>query len=270
MASQLSETVHEKQAQREVRRSLCACRKPLSNSQNASTNLTRPAWLQLSDDGEHVTPSPLKTYQSAPAFLISSSSVERYASREGKSMSHLANVITSNRNTRFASSRRPRLHASPLRGSLASPWRRSCPPDGRIEFVYFIEKGLASTIAESTPDAAAEIGMAGREGLVGIPIVLGSDRAPYRVIVQGPGEALRVAAEDLRRIVMARRQVQDCLLLDVQAFLVQVSQTAAANARFSARQREAGPRSSGRATVSTLIPELEQEYAHLIRPVAGQ
>ena len=134
-----------------------------------------------------------------------------------------------------------------------------------------------------------------------------------------------VAAEDLRRIVMARRQVQDCLLLYVQAFLVQVSQTAAANARFSARQRlarwllMAHDRMTGdqlpltheylalmlgtrRATVSTLIPELEslgairnrrgrvvlldrpkleevagpsygtpeQEYAHLIRPVAGQ
>src|SRR5829696_5755884 len=100
------------------------------------------------------------------------------------------------------------------------------------------------------------------------------------VIVQGPGEALRVAAEDLRRIVMARRQVQDCLLLYVQAFLVQVSQTAAANARFSARQRlarwllMAHDRMTGdqlpltheylalmlgtrRATVSTLIPELE-------------
>jgi CRP-like cAMP-binding protein len=240
-------------------------------------------------------------------------------------MSHLANAITSNR---ILGSLRaddldfmhPHLEAVSLRHGDALVL-----PDRRIEFVYFIEKGLASTIAESTPDAAAEIGMAGCEGLVGIPIVLGSDRAPYRVIVQGPGEALRVAAADLRRIVMARRQVQDCLLLYVQAFLVQVSQTAAANARFSARQRlarwllMAHDRMTGdqlpltheylalmlgtrRATVSTLIPELEslgairnrrgrvvlldrpkleevagpsygtpeQEYAHLIRPVAGQ
>src|SRR3954470_17684701 len=52
MASQLSETVHVKTPRRrEVRRGLCACRKPLSNSQDASTNLTRPAWFQLSGDG---------------------------------------------------------------------------------------------------------------------------------------------------------------------------------------------------------------------------
>src|SRR5215213_11413598 len=84
MASQPSETVHEKRPRRtEVRRGLCACRKPLSNSQDASTNLTRPAWFQLIDGGEHVKASPLRTYQSAPAFLISSSSVERGGSRRG-------------------------------------------------------------------------------------------------------------------------------------------------------------------------------------------
>jgi hypothetical protein len=64
-------------------------------------------------------------------------------------------------------------------------------PDRRIEFVYFVEKGLASTIAEYTPDAPVEIGMAGCEGLVGIPIVLGSDRAPYRVVVKRCASRLR-------------------------------------------------------------------------------
>src|SRR5215204_3549006 len=128
-------------------------------------------------------------------------------------MSHLANVITSNRilgalRADDLDFMHPHLEPVPLRHGDALVL-----PDRQIEFVYFIAKGLASTIAESPPNAPVEIGMAGCEGLVGIPIVLGSDRAPYRVIVQGPGEALRVAAEDLRRIVMARRQVQDCLLL---------------------------------------------------------
>src|SRR5215213_4084840 len=141
-------------------------------------------------------------------------------------------------------------------------------------------RGLPPLSPNPFPTRPWEVGMAGCEGLVGIPIVLGSDRAPYRVIVQGPGQALRVAAEDLKRIAVARPQVQDCLLLYVQAFLVQVSQTAAANGRFSARQRlarwllMAHDRMSGnqlpltheylalmlgtrRATVSTLVPELE-------------
>jgi hypothetical protein len=81
-------------------------------------------------------------------------------------------------------------------------------PDGPIEFVFFIEKGLASTIAEPAPDAHVEVGMTGCEGMVGIPVVLGTDRAPHRVVAQGPGEALRVAADDLRRIFVARPPVQ--------------------------------------------------------------
>src|SRR5215203_929179 len=141
-------------------------------------------------------------------------------------MSHLANVITSNRilgalRADDLDFMHPHLEPVPLRHGDALVL-----PDRQIEFVYFIEKGLASTIAESPPNAPVEIGMAGCEGLVGIPIVLGSDRAPYRVVVQGPGEALRVAAQDLRRIVVARPGVQECLLLYVQAFLVQVSLTA--------------------------------------------
>src|SRR5215207_10337534 len=107
MAWQLSEIVHVRGPAGRNRRSLCACRKPLSNSQDASTNLTRPAWFQFSDDGEHVTPSPLRTYQSAPAFLISSSSVERGGSRRGPK--HVAPRQRDHQesHTRCTASRRP-------------------------------------------------------------------------------------------------------------------------------------------------------------------
>src|SRR3954464_6979607 len=126
MAWQLSAPLHLKTPRRrEVRRGLCACRKPLSNSQDASTNLTVPAWFQLCNDGEHVTPLPLRTYQSAPAFLISSSSVERGGSRRGQE--HVAPRQRDHQqsHTRCTASRRPRLHASPLGASPAPPWRRS-------------------------------------------------------------------------------------------------------------------------------------------------
>src|SRR3954467_4213979 len=128
-------------------------------------------------------------------------------------MSHLANLITSNRILGALRSddldfMHPHLEPVSLRHGDALVL-----PDRKIEFVYFIEKGLASTIAETTRYAPVEVGMAGCEGFVGIPIVLGSDSAPYRVVVQGPGQALRAAAQDLRRIVVARPRVQGCLLL---------------------------------------------------------
>jgi CRP-like cAMP-binding protein len=206
-------------------------------------------------------------------------------------MSYLANLITKNRilgalplgDLEFM---HPHLERVTLRHGEVL-----IAPDRRIEYAYFVERGLASTIAETAPDAHAEVGLVGCEGIVGIPVVLGADRAPYRVVIQGPGEALRIAADDLRRIMAARSQVQTSLLLYVQAFLVQVSQTAAVDARFSTRERlarwllMAHDRMSGnqlpltheylalmlgtrRATVSTLLPDLEGWGA--IRNVRGR
>src|SRR5215203_1319876 len=78
-------------------------------------------------------------------------------------MSHLANVITSNRilgalRADDLDFMHPHLEPVPLRHGDALVL-----PDRQIEFVYFIEKGLASTIAESTPDLPVEVGMAGCE-----------------------------------------------------------------------------------------------------------
>src|SRR3954449_6189433 len=68
-------------------------------------------------------------------------------------MSHLANLITSNRilgalRADDLDFMHPHLEPVPLRHEDALVL-----PDRQIEFVYFIEKGLASTIAESIPDA---------------------------------------------------------------------------------------------------------------------
>ena len=96
-------------------------------------------------------------------------------------MSHLANLITSNRilgalRADDLDFMHPHLEPVPLRHGDALVL-----PDRQIEFVYFIEKGLASTIAESTPDAPEEIGMAGCEGLIGIPALpTGSHRPGSR------------------------------------------------------------------------------------------
>src|SRR4051794_18380986 len=154
-------------------------------------------------------------------------------------MSYLANLITKNHilgalRLDDLDFMHPHLEHVPLQHGEVL-----IAPDRRIEYLYFVERGLASTIAETTPDAHAEVGLVGCEGLVGIPVVLGADRAPHRVVVQGPGEALRVATDDLRRIMAARSQVQASLLLYVQAFLVQDRHTAAGNGRFAPVKRRA-------------------------------
>ena len=45
-----------------------------------------------------------------------------------------------------------------------------------------------------TNGQAAEVGTIGNEGLDGVPLVLGDERAPTSVYVQVPGEGLRMTA----------------------------------------------------------------------------
>lgn len=84
---------------------------------------------------------------------------------------------------------RPHLHRIPLtyRQSL---YRARKP----IGFVYFIESGVGSLVNTMANGDAAEVGTIGNEGVVGLPLLLGDDRAPTSVYVQVPGTGLRMDA----------------------------------------------------------------------------
>ena len=68
-----------------------------------------------------------------------------------------------------------------------------------IEFVYFIETGVGSLVNTMASGQAAEVGTIGNEGVVGLPIMLGDDRAPTSVYIQVPGVGLRMKATLLKR-----------------------------------------------------------------------
>src|SRR5260370_36224505 len=70
--------------------------------------------------------------------------------------------------------------------------------DERIEFVHFIESGVGSLVCTMADGRAAEVGTVGNEGLAGLPVLLGDDRAPSRLDVQGPGRGLRMRARIFR------------------------------------------------------------------------
>jgi len=105
-----------------------------------------------------------------------------------------------------------------------------------ITHVTFPESGIASIVAD-TAEGRFEVGMVGSEGLVGIPIVLGVDRSPHTCMVQGAGEAFRVGAAELQAAMDASGTLRGLLLRFVHTFIVQVSQTAYANAGYSVDER---------------------------------
>ena len=57
--------------------------------------------------------------------------------------------------------------------------------------VYFPIDGFVSLLT-SVDESALEVGMVGREGMLGVHVLLGIDRSPLKALVQGSGHALRL------------------------------------------------------------------------------
>ncbi len=103
--------------------------------------------------------------------------------------------------------------------------------------VFFPETGLASLTA-GTLDGDVEIGVTGREGLVGAAVLLDPEAvAVHEAFVQIPGAAWRVPAPALRRAVEQSPVLREHLLRYVQSLMAQSAQAAACNARHAVPQR---------------------------------
>jgi CRP-like cAMP-binding protein len=110
-------------------------------------------------------------------------------------------------------------------------------PDTRIDYLYFLERGLASTDALSNTGRSVEVGVTGREGVVGFSVLLGQQTIPHVVIMQGAGSGYRirasVAAQEFAKGGDFLRLVHQFLY----SHIVQVSQSVLCN-----RLHEAEPR----------------------------
>lgn len=126
-------------------------------------------------------------------------------------------------------------HVTPVRLDLNELVLRAGDP---IEHVTFVEQGVVSTLANAAA-GRVEVGMVGREGLVGLPIVHGIDRDAHDCVVHKAGEGFRITPRDLRTAMDKSPPMQAQLLRYAYAFLVQVSQTAYANASFGIEARVA-------------------------------
>ena len=127
---------------------------------------------------------------------------------------------------------RPHLHRIPLgyRQSLYSA-------NKAIEFVYFIETGVGSLVNTMRNGQAAEVGTIGNEGLVGLPILFGDDRAPTSVYVQVPGAGLRMKATLFKKELAQNASLRAVILLYAHAFFNQVAQSAVCNHFHALQQR---------------------------------
>ena len=111
-----------------------------------------------------------------------------------------------------------------------------CPHEP-VPYVHFLEAGLSSDVAVTGHDRPVECGLAGCEGLVGLPVVLGTDRGIHESLMQVGGHGHRVASAELRRAMEESPSLRRLLLNFAHVFNCLSSQTAACNARHSIEQR---------------------------------
>ncbi|MGQ0523648.1 MAG: Crp/Fnr family transcriptional regulator [Betaproteobacteria bacterium] len=102
-------------------------------------------------------------------------------------------------------------------------------PGDSIRHVYFPNNSLVSLLTLADGHLALEVGMVGREGMVGTPMSLGIDVSPVRALVQGSGTAMRMTAARFRKALRQSPPLQRALHRYVHLLMVQVTQTAACN-----------------------------------------
>jgi CRP-like cAMP-binding protein len=82
-----------------------------------------------------------------------------------------------------------------------------------------------------------EIGIVGRFGFIGVPVVIGTMRSTHRCVMEVAGEALEIKSNDIRRSMQEHAAIRQQLMNYVQALLIQHSQTALCNGLHQLEQR---------------------------------
>lgn len=110
-------------------------------------------------------------------------------------------------------------------------------PEDRFNYAYFPSHSIISTVAILENGATTEIGVSGNEGMVGVPIILDTNRTSFTAIVQVGGDGYRIAAPRLRQAMRLYPELKSLLMDYVQARIIELGQTAACNRFHSVEQR---------------------------------
>ena len=88
-----------------------------------------------------------------------------------------------------------------------------------VRHVYFPNDSLVSLLVSVEGNGALEVGMVGKEGMVGIPLALGKPTSPVLVLVQGGGSAMRMSgvrfAAELKRNGGLKQELDRCLYVSM-------------------------------------------------------
>ena len=102
-------------------------------------------------------------------------------------------------------------------------------PGEAITQVYFPCESMVSLLLPVEDHIDIEVGLVGREGMVGASLALGITDSPVKALVQGAGSALTLNAARFRRELAGNPALQRAVNRYLHSLMQQITQTAACN-----------------------------------------
>ncbi len=126
----------------------------------------------------------------------------------------------------------PHLKFTPL--ELAACLQREY---AAINTVYFVNRGLASMLVETHDGRSVEVGVSGREDMIGLPLAAGLDNFTHSVVVQVPGDSFQVDGATMKSALETLPELRRILVRQLGIRSAQFAQNAACNRLHNVRQR---------------------------------
>jgi CRP-like cAMP-binding protein len=110
-------------------------------------------------------------------------------------------------------------------------------PGDTLKSAYFCNTGLISILSVFPDGKSVEVGLVGKEGFIGLPLVAGFRTAPTRAIAQIEATAFRVDSERLVGLLQECPKLERQLQQFSQVMAMQVTQIAACNRLHEVNER---------------------------------
>ncbi|HKB67755.1 MAG TPA: Crp/Fnr family transcriptional regulator [Pyrinomonadaceae bacterium] len=110
-------------------------------------------------------------------------------------------------------------------------------PEALISDVYFPNHGVISLLAGLNERATLEVGLVGKEGVLGLAVFMGVNASHNRAVVQGAGSAMKMKAAAFRRECNNGGALPRVLQRYTHSLLTQITQTAVCNQFHSIEAR---------------------------------
>jgi CRP-like cAMP-binding protein len=110
-------------------------------------------------------------------------------------------------------------------------------PGDAMKSVYFCNSGMISILSVFPDGKSVEVGLVGKEGVVGLPLLVGFRTAPTRAISQIDATAFRVDGEALIALVSKSPQLERRLNQYSLIFAMEITHIAACNRLHDVEER---------------------------------